>query len=382
MLIVGIPKEIKAQEMRVGLTPECAGRLIQRGIGVFVQHDAGLGSGYPDESYRQSGAEILPDARSVYDRAGLIQKVKEPLEPEFSLLRERQTLFCFLHLASPHHRKLLEVLLARRITSLAYETVQKEGETPLLRPMSEIAGALVSAFAILIRAKVRVSGAHLEMPPDFHELLTHIAGAYPAVPPGLHSERVAIFGGGVAGEKALEFTLKMGGEVLLIEKNEEKRRMLLKRYGSSRFQAIAPMADWESCLAPMDILIGCAHAPGCRAVQVMDSLTLKKISKDRKKIIMDVAVDQGGNFPETHPTSYEDPLYLDSFGNIRFAVSNVPSLCGRGASEALAEASWQYTAEMAQDFESALHQFPELASGVNTRGGEIQLQALKEAHRL
>ena len=357
--------EIKPLEKRVGLTPEAVRRLTAEGIRVLVQQNAGLLSGFPDSDYRSSGAEMIPDAQSLYARAGLIQKVKEPLAPEFGLLRN-QILFCFLHLASPENSRLREALLKSGCTAIGFETVEKEGKLPILAPMSRIAGALAAAYAAYFQSQKLVKNGRIVYPPGFHEGLNRVAGFYPDFSGKLAMGKAVIFGGGVVGHSALVAALQMKGEAAIVERNEE-RRQFLKTLTPSVF---SPEQIPEALLEDAEILIGCVHLRAQRAIHVLNEEQLSKASRTKKKIILDVAIDQGGNFPEAHSTTYHDPLYLDSVGNIRFAVPNIPSFCGRAASEALSEIVGPYTAALALSPEEAFRRFPELKQGINVEKGK------------
>ena len=377
--IVGIPKEIKLLEKRVGLTPSAVRKLTARGIRVLVEQDAGLLSGFSDSEYRQSGAGIAPDARHLYEDANLIQKVKEPLEAEFGFIRPGHLFFCFLHLASPENSKLGEALVKSGCTAIGFETVESEGKLPILAPMSRIAGGLAAAYAAYFQnlplaqtlspeGRKQGEGA-FSYPSGFHEGLERVAGFYPDFSGKLSIGKTVIFGGGIAGASALTAVLQMKGEAAIVESGEERRKYL-KNFTSFVF---ASDEIPETVLAGADILIGCVHARGRQAIHVFDEAKLLKISAARKKIILDVAIDQGGNFPEARSTTYRSPLYQDSWGNLRFAVPNIPSFCGRAASEAISEAAFPYTEALALNPEEAFRRFPELERGINVSNGQMRL---------
>ncbi len=382
MIVVGVPREIKPHERRVGLTPKGTRFLRKSDVSVLVEKGAGLASGYADEEYEMQGAKIASDARTLYANAALIQKVKEPQPAEYPFLGRQHILFCFLHLASPENCDLVKTLLRAGTTSIGFETVEVNGKTPVLKPMSEIAGALAAIYAAFFQRSGLVWDKKIILPSDFLGKLSAVAAQYPSCPAGWDIGRVVIFGGGVAGQKAAEFSLLMRGEVLIVEKNEARRKELRSQWADTKqLSVLGPEDEIQSFLEKADVLIGCVHMPGRRAVRVLDISTLKSISLERKKIIMDVAVDQGGNFPETHGAMYENPIFLDSCGNLRFAVANMPSLCGRGASDALTEATLPYTAAMAVDFETAMRRYPELLRAINTKDGFLKNPAIEEAHR-
>ncbi len=376
MLSVGIPKEIKPFEKRVGFVPSSVRQLTERDIKVYVQKGAGNDSGFSDNDFEKAGAKILPDAVSLYAKADLIQKVKEPLDAEFPLLRKQHILFCYLHLASPENCALVETLVRSGATAIGYETVEVQGRFPLLAPMSEIAGSLAAAYggALLRGGYLKLQNS---LPDAIYHVLEKTAFAYPEFKGEIFPGKAVIFGGGVAGFKAMETALKLHGEVCVIEKNEE-RREFLKRFTSAVY---APDEAPKSVLEHADVLIGCVHARGARAAQVLDEKALKEISKKKNKIIIDISIDQGGNFPESGTTTYKDPVYFDTFNNLRFGVPNMPSLCGRGASEALSQVTLPYTLEIALDPQGAFEKFPEVNAGTNIRAGKILIEAIREAHR-
>ncbi len=383
MLSVGIPKEIKSREKRVALIPGDVQRLTKNKIPVFVQAGAGLSSGFEDALYASAGAEILPDLPSIYRQADLIQKVKEPLALEYELLRPGQFLFCFLHLASPENCNLVKVLCDKKITALAYETLEKDSKTPILAPMSEIAGALAAAYSAFFSRLSLVRDGQIIYPVGFQANLETIANLYPRVPDFLKSGNVLIYGGGVAGRRAAEFSLAMGGAVTVIEKRPETRQKLeaeLKAFGP--VHVLSPDADLREVLADADVLIGAVHSPGKRAHQMLSAEMLKNSSLTKKKVMIDISIDQGGNFPSALITNYDAPLRLDDFGNLRFEVPNMPSLCGYGASRAISSISMPYTQAIALSLSQAFKDYPEIQSAINVRDGQVTNPGVRDAHKL
>ncbi len=379
-LIVGVPREIKTREKRVGLTPEGCRTLTAQGIEVLVESGAGTASGFADADYKQSGAQITPDARSLYAGARLILKVKEPQLSELPMIRPEHILFCYLHLASPENARLLLGLLQSGTTAIAFETVSADGRMPLLKPMSEIAGGLAAAFGAYLVTLRGVLKEPLFYPDDFQNSLERIASSFPEVPQNLAAPSVVIWGGGVAGEKALEFWLKMKGHAALVEKNPERRSALTAKWGPQGARLFSPENLPGDVLQNADVWIGCVHQAGARAFQVVQESVLQTASKAVKKIIVDVSIDQGGNFPFAHPRTYDDPLYWDPFGNLRFSVSNMPSLCGPEASRALEKATLPYIIALAEGLEKAFDRYPELRNAVNVKDGQILLEAVRFAH--
>jgi alanine dehydrogenase len=319
---------------------------------------------------KAAGAVILKKAPELFAQADLIQKVKEPLPAEFKFLKPGQIIFCFLHLASQENRKLLEVLLESRVTAIGYETISVEGRLPILAPMSEIAGGLSAAYgAYLLSIKENSGGV-----PELTKKLEQIAQKYPTVDSARGAGSWVIFGGGVAGRKALELALKIKARVSVVETNPDRRRELAE---NPKIQALSPENDLLRVVSEADLMIGCAHSLGKKAVLVIHQDLLAQASGKKKKVMMDIAIDQGGNFPGARSTTYEDPVYRDEFGNLRFSVPNIPSFAGHTASRALSLATISYTRAMAMGLEPALKQYPELLAGINVRAGEIHIPAIK-----
>lgn len=383
MLSVGVPREMKPGEKRVGLTPQGARVFREAGIRVLVEKGAGEESDFSDEDYRKAGAEVVRLARAIYEKAELIKKVKEPLPEEWDFLRPDLILFCFLHLASPENRALVKTLVERKVMGIGLETVEKNGRAIFLEPMSEIAGVLAAYDAGFFRQRVRVESGRIVYPSRFFEKLERLASQFPDIPEHLPPGKVMVFGGGTVGCKAVEVLLKMGGEVDLVEKREERRKMLQAEFQAfgSRFRCWGLQDNFVEPLRTAEVWMGCVHILGERAPLVLSREEVEEFSRGRPKLILDIAVDQGGNFPETHSTSYEDPLYLDSFGNLRFGVANMPSLCGRGASEALEETTLNYAIRLAQDWKEAFRELPELQGGLQVFKGKVVHEAIARAHQ-
>ncbi len=384
MLPVGIPREIKTGEKRVGLTPAGVKKLSEVGIPVRVESLAGAASGYLDKDYEKSGAEIISSAQEVYDQSELIQKVKEPQRLEWDFFHRNLILCSYLHLASPDNRDLLEALMNHSVTAIGFETVFKDGRTILLQPMSEIAGTLAAYDGAFIRQHVCVVDGKISYPKLFLEKLEALAAGYPSTPKNLSPVKAVVFGGGVAGKKAAGALLEIGSEVDLIEIKDVRRFSLqakFEKYGK-RVRVWGTQEDFKEKLKAADVWIGCVHIPGERAPWVVSLDEMKKFTMNKPKVIMDVAVDQGGNFPESCPTSYDHPLYLDSCNNLRFGVTNIPSLCGRGASQALEDATLPYLLALAKEGKQALAQLAELRGGVQVFMGKLVNQAVAKAHHM
>lgn len=360
MLTIGIPKEIKPLEKRVAMTPAGTAELIKAGAKVCIQSGAGMESGFSDTAYAKAGAELLPGAAPVYAKADLILKVKEPLEPEFALLKPGQAVFSFLHLASPENGPLIQVLKEKKITAIAYETLQEDGRLPLLAPMSVLAGSLSVAYASFFK--------NGDIPSDLTAALAKVAAGYPDFKGLGFLGNVVIWGGGTAGQAALETAIHLGAHVTVIEKNPDKRALLQKWTGDVH----GPEENVTGILEEADVFIGSVHVRGMRAPRVMPPDKLAEVSRKKKKIIMDISIDQGGNFPESRPSSYSEPVFTDASGNLRFCVANIPSLAGRAAAEALAKASLPYVLQLVRGIDEGLKN-PVLAQAVNVRGGRVLL---------
>ncbi|MBP9865256.1 MAG: hypothetical protein KBC91_02510 [Candidatus Omnitrophica bacterium] len=391
-LILGIPKEIKTLEKRVGLTPEGLHQLTQQGIQVYVEKGAGEASGFSNAAYEQAGALFANSAAELYECSQIIQKIKEPLPSEFAYFHPGLILFSFLHLAAPSSCDLVKALRDNKVTALAFETLEKDGQRPLLTPMSEIAGALSSLFAgyylKLELLKPGGSGNACQAPFSrfsIREDLEKIGGAYPEILPGMCSAaHTVIFGGGIAGASAAHYALRLGGDVTVIEKSRPRSEQLSEMFKSagSRFQVGQLECLPTALFRAAEIWIGAVHQTGKRAVQVVDKTFMETMCRENPKIIMDISIDQGGNFPEALPTSYEDPIYRDSWGNVRFCVPNIPSLAGRFASERLTSLVLPYTHALAEGYEQAVQCYPELTSSANVMDGRILLDCVRAAHGL
>ncbi len=383
---VGIPKEIKPGERRVGLTPAGVKKLVSHQVQVFVEKNAGILSGFSDQAYEQAGAFLASNQKELWAEATLIKKVKEPIAEEFVLFKPCHIIFTYLHLASPSERSLIEALIHAKTTAIAYETIEKDGETPLLKPMSEVAGVLAAYFSGVFRNHIQIKGKEILGLDIAKSIMEKLAEDYPRIPKNISLGEVMILGGGHVGEQAARMACAMGGKVFLSEISTKRREELENQFQTAglRIVLVNPQdaVNYEKILASLEIVIAAVHLPGKRAPIIINVSLLKKISQEKKKIILDIAIDQGGNVVESRPTHYGEPLYLDSFGNIRFSVTNVPSLCGRGASIALETVSLDYTLALTEGVDKALKQYPELESGINVLKGLVIHPAVREAHQV
>ncbi|MBI5611954.1 MAG: alanine dehydrogenase [Gammaproteobacteria bacterium] len=352
-MLIGIPKEIKPLEGRVALTPAAIGELIDAGHELFVQADAGTASGYADELYQSAGATILPDAATLYTRARLIVKVKEPIAPEFPLLRREHMLFSFLHLAA--NPELARALQAKRLTALAFETVEHDGKLPLLAPMSEIAGKLA----------VQIGATLLHAPHGGRGILL---GGLAATERG----RVVVLGAGEAGGAAAALAAALGAEVTVFARGRDSLARMhalgpnVTALGSTR-AAIA------QALAGADLLIGAVLIPGARAPRLVSAGMVQDMQDGA--VIVDISVDQGGCVETTRPTDYSNPTYV-VHGVTHFAVTNMPGGVPRTATQALSAALLPYVQRLARA--DGLHD-PLLRGGVNVQDGKLAHPAVAEA---
>jgi len=359
-MIIGIPTEIKDREYRVAMTPGGVKGLVQNGHRVIVQAGAGEGSGLADSSYLAAGAELATDAAMVW-KAGMVVKVKEPLPSEFDLMRPEQILFTFLHLAAGED--LTRELLRRRVTAIAYETVELEsGELPLLKPMSEIAG----------RAAVQV-GAH------FLEKANGGKGKLLSGVPGVEPARVTIVGSGVVGSNAARIAIGMGAEVTIIGTVIDQLRHL-EEVIHGRIQTLSsdPL-HIAGAVASADLLIGAVLIPGARAPRIVTREMVASMSPG--SVVVDVSVDQGGCIETIKPTTHSQPVY-EVNGILHYGVPNIPGAVPETSTQALANATLPYVLKLAGGGLDAVRRDPPLQKGVNTFQGEITYQAVAEAFGL
>lgn len=359
-MIVGVPKEIKEQESRVGLLPATARTLTGRGHTVLVEKNAGVGSGYPDAQYVEAGAHIIDPAKEVFERADMIVKVKEPLPAEWPLLRKGQILFTYLHLAAS--KPLTEALLNSGVTGVAYETIQIGNRLPLLEPMSEIAGRMSVVMGAYYLAK--------------HNGGTGVLlGGVPGVLPG----RVVVLGGGTAGVNAARMATGLGADVTILEVDLERMRFLDITMGSAH-TLYSSEAHLHDLMATTDLLIGAVLLPGAKAPKLITRAMLRKMKPG--SVVVDIAIDQGGCVETSRPTTHLDPVYVEE-GVTHYCVANMPAAYARTATQALTNITARYVELLADlGLEGACKKQPALVSGVNTRDGRLTIQAVGDAHGL
>lgn len=360
MMVIGVPKEIKAQENRVALLPSAAYQLIRRGHRVLVEECAGIGSGYRDEDYAAAGAELVAGHEEIFARADLIVKVKEPLPAEHGLLRRGQLLFTYLHLAA--NRALTEALLASGVTALAYETVEVNHRLPLLEPMSEIAG----------RMSVIVGGYFLAKHCGGTGVLL---GGVPGVLPG----KVVVLGGGTSGVNAARMANGLGADVTILEVDIERMRFLdiTMHTAHTLYSSEAHILE---LLPNVDLLIGAVLVPGARAPKLISRGMLRLMKPG--SVFVDIAIDQGGCAETSRPTTHHDPVFLEE--NVtHYCVANMPAAYARTATQALTNVTFRYIEAIADHgLADACKREPALLSGINVQDGRLTQRVVAEAHKL
>lgn len=359
-MIVGVPKEIKDNENRVGMTPAGVSVLVREGHKVLVQAGAGEGSDFQDAEYQDAGATIALSAREVYKASEMIVKVKEPLPSEYDMLREDQVLFTYLHLAAD--KGLTEALLKAKVTAIAYEMVQlRDGSLPLLAPMSEVAG----------RMAVQVAAYYLGKPFGGRGVLM------PGVP-GVEPATVVILGGGTVGLNAAKVACGIGANVLILETNPARIRYLDDILPQNATVIVSNAYNISSAISRADAVIGAVLIPGARAPRLITRDMLKLMR--RGAVLVDVAVDQGGCVETTHPTTHSNPTYVVD-GVLHYAVANMPGAFSRTSTLALSSATLPYVLSMAsKGCKRALLEDGGLKNGLSTRNGTLTSKPVGEAH--
>ena len=356
---IGVPREIKVHEYRVGLTPASVAELVAHGHELFVEANAGQGIDCPDKAYEKAGAKILPDAKSVFDSVDMIVKVKEPQPQEIAMLRPGQILFTYLHLAADKDQAL--GLMKSGAICIAYETVTaKNGSLPLLKPMSEVAG----------RMSVQVGAHYLEKEQGGRGILL---GGVPGVAPA----KVAILGGGVSGVNAAQMATGMRADVTIYDINNDRLAELDMFFSSQIKTAYASRAAIASAVKEAELVIGAVLVPGAAAPKLVTREMLKTMK--RGSVLVDIAIDQGGCFETSHPTTHADPVYTVD-GIIHYCVANMPGAVARTSAFALNNATLPFALKIANlGAEQAMREDPHLANGLNVSDGKIRHQAVAEA---
>lgn len=361
-MVIGIPKEIKDHEYRVGLTPDGAAALCQRGHDVWVEPSAGNGSGFSDDEYRKAGATIAGSKTEVFEKADVIVKVKEPVLSECAFFRPGQILFTYLHLAALP--EVTKELLNRKITAIAYETTEaKDRSLPMLKPMSEIAG----------RMSVQIGAQYLEKIYGGRGVLL---GGVPGVEPG----KVVVLGAGVVGSSAIRMAVGLGAQVTVINLDVERLRVLDDQYHGRIVTRAASSTAVEEAVCAADLVIGAVLVPGAKAPKLVSRSLVSHMKPG--SVIVDVSVDQGGCVETTRPTTHSDPVYLVD-GVTHYCVANMPGIVPRTSTYALTNATMPYLIKLASEgVERALQTDPGLAKGVNVKEGKVVHRGVADAHGL
>lgn len=357
---VGIPCEVKDNEFRVAITPAGVTELVRHGHEVVVEEGAGVGSAISDDDYRAAGATLAPKAEEVWESAELLLKVKEPVPDEYGYLHEGQTVFTYLHLAAD--RPLTEALVQRRVTAIAYETVElADGTLPLLAPMSEVAGRL--APQVGAQALMRAHGGR-------GILLGGVSGVYAA--------KVVVIGAGVAGMNAAAIALGMQAEVLLLDKDIAKLRHADFVYQGHCQTVASNTYEIEHAIADADLVIGAVLVPGARAPKLV---TNEQVARMRPgSVLVDIAIDQGGCFEDSHPTTHTNPTY-QVHDSVFYCVANMPGAVPHTSTYALTNVTLPYAVELAnRGWRDAVRADAALALGLNTHGGAVIFEPVAQAH--
>lgn len=362
-MIIGVSKEIKTAENRVGATPAGVDMLVKAGHEVLVEKGAGEGSSFSDQEYRQAGAEIVSTAADAWG-AEMVLKVKEPIEPEYGFFREGLLLFTYLHLANPELKDLTKLLMEKKVTAVAYETVElADGTLPLLEPMSEVAG----------RMAIQVAAHYLEKPSGGRgKLLGRVPGVLPST--------VVVIGVGTVGKNAVEVALGMGASVIAIDLRIDRLRHLTEIFQGNLVTLSSNPHNVAEAVKRADALIGAVLVTGARAPHVVTREMVRSMSPG--SVIVDVAIDQGGCVETAHPTTHTDPVYVEE-GVIHYCVTNMPGAVPRTSTYALTNATLPYTLKLANlGLVEAVKKDPALAKGVNIYKGKVTCEGVASAHGL
>lgn len=359
-MIIGVVKEIKNNENRVGLTPAGTEALCKAGHTVLVELNAGIGSGFSNESYEKAGAQIIADKKALFDKSDMIIKVKEPLAAEYDLFHEGQILFTYLHLAP--EPELTKALLAKKVIGIAYETiVGRNNSLPLLSPMSEVAG----------RMAVQIGAQFLEKPNGGKGIL--LGGV-----PGVASAQVVIVGGGIVGTNAAKMAVGLGARVAIIDKSAERLAYLDDIFGGRVTTVMSNSYNIAEWVAKADLVVGAVLLPGAKAPKLVTEEMVKTM--EAGSVIVDVAIDQGGSVETIdRVTTHSEPTYT-KFGVVHYAVANMPGAVARTSTLALTNVTLEYALQIAnKGYRQACLDNPGLAKGVNVIDGKLTYQAVADA---
>jgi len=361
-MIIGVPKEIKLQEHRIGLTPESVKILSEKGHEILVQNNAGYEAGFTNEDYKKVGAKIIDNAEDIFKQAEIIVKVKEPQMNEVAMIRENQIIYTYLHLAAA--KELTEGLIKSKAVCIAYETVtDDDGRLPLLAPMSAVAG----------RMSIQAGAHSLEKNQKGRGLL--LGGA-----PGVEPANIVILGGGVVGENAAIIATGMRGKVYIVDKSEARLKQLKEIFGDKIITIQSDKSDLKTLITECDLLIGGVLIPGAEAPKLVTKEMIK--SMKRGSVIVDVAIDQGGCVETSKPTTHAEPTYIVD-DVVHYCVANMPGGVPRTSTMALNKATLPMLIKLAdQGYEKTLKENKNYLAGLNVFKGQITYKGVAEALNL
>lgn len=362
-MIIGIPKEIKANENRVAITPSGVTDLVNAGHEVYIEKSAGLGSGFTDEEYLDEGAKILNTPKEVYDISDIIMKVKEPLPPEYNLFKEGQTIFTYFHLAP--EPELTKALLKKNITAIAYETVQLDNRSlPLLEPMSEVAGRM--SIQVGARLLEKINGGR-------GMLLGGVSGVEPA--------KVVIVGGGTVGLNAAKMAVGLGAQVTVIDIVPARLAYLDDIFGGRIITLMSNKYNIAKSVKEADLVVGAVLIPGAKAPKLVTEVMVKSMKSG--SVLVDVAIDQGGSIETIDRiTTHEDPYFI-KYNVVHYSVANMPGAVPRTSTLALTNATMPYALQIAnKGAEKAMKENKALLKGLNTYRGKVTYKAVADAQGL
>ncbi|WP_424529368.1 alanine dehydrogenase [Sphaerisporangium viridialbum] len=358
---IGVPAEVKNHEYRVAATPAGVHELVRHGHDVHVQRGGGLGSQIPDEDYLFAGAKIVDTADEVWGEADLVLKVKEPIAEEYHRMREGQVLFTYLHLAAS--RVCTDALLDRKVTAIAYETVQVGNSLPLLAPMSEVAGRLapqVGAYNLM-----RFNGGR---------------GVLPGGVPGVAPAKIVVIGGGVSGLNAAQIAVGMGADVTILDVNIDRLRQIDAIYQGRLKTIVSTRYAIEQAVVEADLVIGAVLIPGAKAPTLVSNELVSRMKPG--SVLVDIAIDQGGCFEDSRPTTHAEPTYK-VHNSVFYCVANMPGSVANTSTYALTNATLPYAVKLADlGWQEALRGDAPLALGLNTHAGQLTYEQVAQAHGL
>jgi len=358
-MIIGVPKEIKSKEYRVGATPREIKTFSMNNHQVLVEKNAGVGAGFSDEEYRKAGAQIVESPDELWEKAGMVYKVKEPLEPEYTRMREGQIVFTYFHLAPD--LPLTRGTLDSKCTAIAFETIECGGALPCLTPMSEIAGRMAVQCGVA-----------------FMQINNGGCGVLLGGVPGVARSNVAIIGGGIVGTNSAKMAIGLGANVTVLDINLDRLRYLDDIFENKINTLAASPGAIEECAATADLVIGAVLVAGAKAPKLVTEDMVAKMKPG--SVIVDVAIDQGGCIETSHVTYHDDPVY-EKHGVIHYCVGNIPGTVARTSTVALANATFPYALKLANlGWEEALKNDSGFLKGLNAHEGVLTCPAVGEAH--